>query len=189
MKIDVTRYSGRPADCSGRLAREIACYDLLDSLGIAYDRVDHEAANTVADCEAVEGYLGAPICKNLFLCNRQKTNFYLLLMEGEKPFRTKELSKQIGSARLSFASSEDMETYLGVTPGSVTILGLMNDKDRKVRLILDKSVAEGDRFGCHPCINTSTLNLSMKEIREKFLPHLGVEPTLVDLPDERENTP
>ena len=189
MNIDVTRYTGRPADCSGRLAREVACYDLLDHLGIAYDRVDHEAANTVADCEAVEGYLGAPICKNLFLCNRQKTNFYLLLMEGEKPFRTKELSKQIGSARLSFGSPEDMETYLGVTPGSATILAMMNDQNHRVQLILDRSVAEGDRFGCHPCINTFTLNLSMQEIRQKFLPYLGVEPILVDLPDEREVTP
>lgn len=186
MNIDPTRYAGRPADCTGRLAREVACYDLLDSLGIPYDRVDHDTANTVADCVAVEEYLGAPICKNLFLCNRQKTKFYLLLMEGEKPFRTKELSKQIGSARLSFGSPADMEAYLGVTPGSATILGLMNDREHKVQLILDRSVAEEDRFGCHPCINTSTLNLSMKEIREKFLPHLGVEPLLVDLPDERD---
>lgn len=189
MKIDTTRYVGRPADSTGRLAREVACYDLLDSLGISYERVDHEAANTIADCEAIEEYLGAAICKNLVLCNRQKTDFYLLLMEGEKPFRTKELSKQIGSSRLSFAAPEDMEKYLGVTPGSATILSLMNDREHKIRLILDRSVAEGDLFGCHPCINTSTLKLSMQEIRTKFLPHLGVEPILVDLPDEREATP
>lgn len=189
MKIDTTRYTGRPADCSGRLDREVACYDLLDSLGIPYERVDHEAANTIADCAAVEDYLGAPICKNLVLCNRQKTQFYLLLMEGEKPFRTKDLSKQIGSARLSFASPEDMEARLGVTPGSATILALMNDKEHQVQLILDRSALKEDRFGCHPCINTSTLRLSMEEVRRTLLPHLGIEPILVDLPDEREATP
>lgn len=184
MRIDPTRYSGRPADPTGRLPRELACYDLLDQLGISYDRVDHEAADTIADCVAIEAYLGAPICKNLVLCNRQKTAFYLLLMDGQKPFRTKELSAQIGSSRLSFAPPEEMERLLGVTPGSATILSLMNDKDHQVRLILDKSVADCGRFGCHPCINTSTLRLSMGEIREKFLPHLGIIPTVVDLPGQ-----
>lgn len=147
MRIDPTRYSGRPADPTGRLPRELACYDLLDQLGISYDRVDHEAADTIADCVAIEAYLGAPICKNLVLCNRQKTAFYLLLMDGQKPFRTKELSAQIGSSRLSFAPPEEMERLLGVTPGSATILSLMNDKDHQVRLILDKSVADCGRFG------------------------------------------
>ena len=184
MKIDPTRYVGRPADSTGRLDRELACYDLLDQLGIAYERVDHEAADTIEDCVAIEAYLEAPICKNLVLCNRQKTEFYLLLMDGQKPFRTKELSKQIGSSRLSFAPAEEMERLLGVTPGSATVLSLMNDKDHRVRLILDKSVAEAGLFGCHPCINTSTLRLSMGEIREKFLPHIGVTPTVVDLPCE-----
>lgn len=185
MKIDPTRYEGRPADCTGRIPREVACYDLLDALGISYQRVDHEPADTIPDCEQVEGYLGTKICKNLVLCNRQKTDFYLLLMDGEKPFRTKDLSKQIGSSRLSFAPPEEMEKYLGVTPGSATVLGLMNDTGHKVRLLLDKSIADADRFGCHPCINTSTLNLSMGDIRKVFLPHLGVEPTIVDLPDPR----
>ena len=184
MKIDATRYAGRPTDPAGRLPREIACYDLLDRLGIAYERVDHEAADTIADCVAIESYLGAPICKNLVLCNRQKTAFYLLLMDGQKPFRTKELSKQLGTARLSFAPPEEMERLLGVTPGSATILSLMNDPDHQVQLVLDRSVAECDWFGCHPCINTSTLRLSMQEVREKFLPHLGISPTVVDLPGQ-----
>lgn len=186
MYIDTTLYTGRPADCTGRLEKEVACYDLLDALGISYQRVDHDAADTITACEEVEGYLGAKICKNLVLCNRQKTDFYLLLMDGEKPFHTKDLSKQIGSSRLSFAPPEEMERYLGVTPGSATILALMNDKAHKVRLVLDQSVAETDLFGCHPCINTSSLALSMKEIRRKFLPHLGIEATIVDLPDDRE---
>ena len=186
MKIDPTLYEGRPADPAGRLDREIACYDLLDSLGIPYQRVDHEHADTIPDCKAVEEVLGIKICKNLMLCNRQKTDFYLLLMDGDKPFHTKDLSKQIGSSRLSFAPPEAMEELLGVTPGSATILGLMNDREHKVRLILDSSVTCQTRFGCHPCINTSSLALSMEDVRQKFLPHLGVEPLLVDLPDDRE---
>ena len=186
MTIHPIRFTGRPTGETDRLPQEIACYDLLDQLGISYDRVDHTAAHTIADCAASEKVLGAPICKNLVLCNRQKTSFYLLLMEGEKSFRTKELSKQIGSARLSFASPEDMEAYLHVTPGSATILALMFDRGHRVQLILDRPVAEWVRIGCHPCINTSTLNLSMAEIRNKFLPYLGVEPILVELPEERE---
>lgn len=184
MKIDPIRYAGRPADPAGRIPQELACYDLLDQLGIPYDRVDHDHADTIEDCVAIEEYLGAPICKNLVLCNRQKTAFYLLLMDGQKPFRTKELSARIGSSRLSFAPAEEMERLLGVTPGSATILALMNDRDHQVRLILDKSVAEAEFFGCHPCINTSTLRLSMREMREKFLPHLGITPTVVDLPGQ-----
>lgn len=186
MYIDTILYTGRPANCTGRLEKEVACYDLLDALGISYQRVDHDAADTITACEEVEGYLGAKICKNLVLCNRQKTDFYLLLMDGEKPFHTKDLSKQIGSSRLSFAPPEEMEKHLGVTPGSATILALMNDKAHKVRLVLDHSMAETDLFGCHPCINTSSLALSMKEIRSKFLPYLGIEATIVDLPDDRE---
>ena len=151
MKIDPTRYAGRPADPAGRIPQELACYDLLDQLGIPYDRVDHDPADTIEDCVAIEEYLGAPICKNLVLCNRQKTAFYLLLMDGQKPFRTKELSARIGSSRLSFAPAEEMERLLGVTPGSATILALMNDRDHQVRLILDKSVAAIPASTPPPC--------------------------------------
>jgi len=186
MKIDPRVYDGRPVEAAGRLERELACYDLLDTLEISYQRVDHDPADTIPDCKEVEKYLGIRICKNLFLCNRQKTEFYLLLMDGDKPFHTKDLSKQIGSSRLSFAPPEAMADLLGVTPGSATILGLMNDREHRVKLVLDRSVTDLDRFGCHPCINTSSLALSIAEIRGKFLPHLGVEPLLVDLPDDRE---
>ena len=181
MKIDPTRYPGRPADSTGRLARELACYDLLDQLGIAYERVDHESADTIEDCVAIEAYLEAPICKNLVLCNRQKTEFYLLLMDGQKPFRTKELSKQIGSSRLSFAPAEEMERLLGVTPGSATVLSLMNDKDHRVRLILDKSVAEAGLFACHPCINTSSLKFTTEDLIGKVIPALKHAPKMVKL--------
>ncbi len=186
MYIDPTLYTGRPADPAGRIPQELACYDLLDRLGMAYTRVDHDHADTIEACHAIETVLGAPICKNLVLCNRQRTAFYLLLMEGDKPFRTKDLSKQIGSARFSFAPAEDMEKYLGVAPGSATLLALANDGEHKVQLLMDRALTGWTRIGCHPCINTSTLNLSMAEVEEKLLPALGITPTVVDLPDPRE---
>ena len=160
---------GRPADESGRLEKEIKTYDLLDSLQIEYERVDHEALNTMEACAEVDELLQATICKNLFLCNRQKTNFYLLMMPGDKPFKTKELSSQIGSARLSFASPEDMERLLNLAPGSVTIMGLMNDAENKVQLLVDEDVLKGTYFGCHPCINTSSLKLKTADVFGRFL--------------------
>ena len=158
------------------------CYDLLDSLDIEYFRVDHEHADTIADCELVEGLLGCQICKNLFLTNRQQTDFYLLIMPGEKPFKTKLLSKQIGSARLSFAGPEHMERLLDITPGSVSVLGLMNDREKKVRLLVDRDLLQEENFGCHPCINTSSLRFRTADLFGKILPALGREPTFVDLP-------
>jgi Ala-tRNA(Pro) deacylase len=144
---------GRPQSNEGRLDKEIRTYDFLDSLGVDYERIDHEPAMTMEVCEEVDRVLGATICKNLFLCNRQQTDFYLLMIDGRKQFRTSEVSKKIGVSRLSFASAEDMERYLGVTPGSVSILGLMNDIGRKVNLVIDKDVIAKEYVRCHPCRN------------------------------------
>ena len=183
-KHDMERYKGRPLEQGGRLQKEIACYDLLDQLGISYFRVDHEHADTIEACHAVETVLQSAICKNLFLCNRQKTNFYLLLMEGEKVFKTKELSKQLGVARLSFADAEDLQRLLNITPGSVSILGLMNDTQGQVQLLMDRPIYESKTVGCHPCINTSSLCIETKDLLEKFLPHVRHTPIVVDLPTE-----
>jgi len=173
---------GRPADCTGRQEREIAVYDLLDGLGIVYSRTDHEEANTMEACNEIDRVLGTIMCKNLFLCNRQKTSFYLLMMPGDKPFKTKDLSKQINSARLSFAEAEYMEEFLHIKPGAVSIMGLMNDKEKRVQLLMDREVVESETLGCHPCVNTSSLKLQTKDILEKFLPTVGHEPVIVDLP-------
>ena len=178
-------YHGRPLDLQGRLDKEIRVYDLLDSLGIEYDRTDHEAAGTMEDCLEVDKILGVIICKNLFLCNRQKTKFYLLMMPGDKPFKTKDVSSQIGSARLSFAGEEEMLAYLDITPGAVSIMGLMNDKDNHVQLLIDKPVMESDLLGCHPCVNTASLRMKTKDVIEKFLPAVHHEAIVVDLPDSR----
>ena len=172
---------GRPADTAGRLEKEIRSYDLLDSLGIEYDRIDHEPAMTMEICEEIDRALGATICKNLFLCNRQETDFYLLMMPGDKPFKTKDLSSQIGSSRLSFGSPEYMEQLVDITPGSLSILGLMNDKEGRVRLLIDKDVLSGEYIGCHPCINTSSLRIKTSDMIEKLIPALKHAPTLVEL--------
>ena len=178
---------GRPGNTEGRPDKEIRVYDFLDSLGIAYKRVDHEAAMTMEACEEIDRTLsegvekGVAICKNLFLCNRQATDFYLLLIPGDKPFKTKYLSAQIGSSRLSFAKPEYMEQYLDITPGSVSVMGLMNDKEKKVRLLIDKDLLQDEYFACHPCINTSSLRFKTSDLMEKVIPAMGHEPTMVCL--------
>ena len=173
---------GRPTDCSGRLEREVRVYDLLDKLGIEYERTDHEEANTMEKCNEIDKILDTIICKNLFLCNRQQTEFYLLMMPGDKPFKTKYITKQLGCSRLAFAPSEKMLEYLDIKPGAVSIMGLMNDKDNKIQLVIDKPVVESETLGCHPCVCTSSLKFKTKDIIEKFLPAVHHEPIIVDLP-------
>lgn len=174
--------NGRPASCAGRLPKEIRCYDLLDRLGVEYQRIDHEAAMTMEACAAIDEALNAVICKNLLLCNRQCTVFYLLMMPGDKNFKTSILSKEIGSSRLSFAAPEYMEKFLDITPGSLSVLGLMNDKENQVQLLIDEDVLKGAYFGCHPCINTSSLRIATRDLMETILPALNHQPQIVTLP-------
>ena len=172
---------GRPLNVKERLKKEVRVYDLLDELDIEYWRIDHEVAQTMEDCEEVDRILDAVICKNLFLCNRQKTAFYLLMIPDTKVFHTKDLSAQIGSARLSFASPEYMEEFLDITPGSVSVMGLMNDKEHRVQLLIDEDVLGGEYIGCHPCINTSSLRIRTTDVLEKFLPYVEHPYTVVHL--------
>lgn len=195
----LTIHHGRPADCSGRLEREVRVYDLLDALGIQYDRLDHAPAMTMEVCAEIDAAFErttlsdfqangdthqAIICKNLFLCNRQRTSFYLLMTPGDKKFHTRQLSAQINSARLSFAGEEDMLRYLDVTPGSASVMALMNDKEGVVQLLIDRDVLRCEFVGCHPCMNTSSLRMRVSDLTEKILPALKHEPILVDLTDE-----
>ena len=174
---------GRPENTDNRLDKEIRVYDFLDKLGVQYQRIDHEAAMTMEACEEIDHALGdnTTICKNLFLCNRQKTTFYLLCMPPDKPFHTKDLSAQIGSSRLSFAPEESLWELLRCHPGSATILGLANDTEHRVRLLIDREVYDAPFFSCHPCICTSTLKLKTADVLEKLLPHTGHTPVVVDL--------
>ena len=197
--MTLTIYKGRPGNITGRQEREVRVYDLLDSIGVGYDRLDHAPARTMGVCDAGNAAFGrmtleefkaedsndrtkhAIICKNLFLCNRQKTKFYLLMIPGDKKFLTKNLSAQINSARLSFAGEEDMLKFLDVTPGSVSVLGLMNDHDHIVQLLIDSDVLQSEYVGCHPCINTSSLRMKTKDLMEKVIPALQHEPVIVNL--------
>ena len=166
-------YNGRPDNEEGRLEREIRTYDFLDGLGIPYQRTDHERADNMEACNEIDAILGVIICKNLFLCNRQKTNYYLLMMPGDKKFKTKELSAQINSARLSFADADDMLKYLDIEPGAVSIMGLMNDRDHAVHLLIDEDVLKEEYIGCHPCVCTSSLKLRKDDVIQRFLPATG----------------
>lgn len=172
---------GRPADARTRLMKEQRVYEFLDGLEIDYMRADHEPAMTMEVCEEIDRTLGTAICKNLFLTNRQQTVFYLLMMPGDKVFKTKDLSAQIGSSRLSFGTPESMEQLLDITPGSLSILGLMNDPEKKVNLLIDEDILTGESIGCHPCINTSSLKISTADMTEKIIPALGHEPRIVQL--------
>lgn len=175
--MDLILEKGSPDNLEGRLDKEIRCYQLLDSLGLEYYRCDHPDANanTMEDCLKIDAILDAVVCKNLFLCNRQHTQFYLLMMPVDKVFKTKELSGQLGCARLSFAEPEYMEKYLDITPGSVSVLGLMNDKDNAVQLLVDEDVLKGEFVGCHPCINTSSLKLRTSDIFGKLIKAMNHE--------------
>ena len=177
-------FTGKPTDPTARLDKEMRVYDLLDRLEIDYKRVDHPAAMTMDDCTGADEALGVLMCKNLFLCNRQKTQFYLLLMPGKKPLKTKHLSAQLGCARLSFAAPEDMERLLGVTPGSATVLALMNDRAGAVQLVIDKPLLAEEFLCCHPCRNTSSLKLATADVRDRFLPAVRHMPVIVELPEE-----
>lgn len=174
-------YSGAPEESDGRLDREMRVYRMLSGLGIEFQRVDHEAVPTMEACRGIDQALGIEMCKNLFLTNAQKTKFYLLLMPGDKKFKTKDLSKQIQSARLSFAGEEYMKEYLDILPGAVSIMGLMNDTGHSVQLLIDRDIAREEYLGCHPCVNTSSIRVAMKDVLEKVLPYTGHTYQLVEL--------
>lgn len=180
----MTRQSGRPADTTGRLEKEIRTYDFLDTNHVWYERIDHAAAMTIKDCQEIDAVLEATICKNLFLCNRQETQFYLLMLPGHKKFKTKDISKQLGVARLSFANDSYMEQYLDITPGSVSVLGLMNDTENHVQLLIDKDLVLDEYIGCHPCINTSSLRLKMKDLLDVLLPAMHHSPIYVTVEND-----
>jgi Ala-tRNA(Pro) deacylase len=179
-------FKGRPETNDGRLDKEIRCYDLMDALGMEYWRTDHPDAQafTMEACREIDEVLGAVVCKNLFLTNRQHTAHYLLLMPGDKVFKTKELSSQINSARLSFASPDDMLKYLDIEPGAVSIMGLMNDTEHAVQLLIDEDVLKDEYLGCHPCVCTSSLKIRTVDVIRRFLPAVGHEYQTVRLKGE-----
>lgn len=182
MEISPLYHNTRPE--GELLPQEADAFDLLETLEMAYDRVSSDPADNMEKCAAVSEVLGVPICKNLFLCNRQQTAFYLLTMPGDKPFHTKDLSAQIGSSRLSFAPPEKMEELLNTHPGSASVMGLLFDTEHRVQLVMDRDVYDAEYFCCHPCDNHGSLKIKTSDLLTKFLPHVGHEPIVVDLPRE-----
>lgn len=176
--------NGRPEQDGDRLEKEIRTYDFLDELGIEYQRVDHRALMTMEDAMEADEVLGATICKNLFLCNQQKTSFYLLMLPGEKRFQTKVVSKKLGVSRLSFAGETYMEQLLNLMPGSVSVMGLLNDTKNRVQLVIDKEILTGEYIGCHPCINTASIRFRTKDFMEKILPAMHHEPIVIEWTEE-----
>lgn len=164
--------------------REQPVYDALDALNIAYRRVEHPPAHTMQDCYLVDEGLGAVHFKNLFLCNRQGTDFYLLLLVGDKPFRTKDVSKQIGVARLSFANAQQLEQYLGLTPGAVSPMGLVNDVDRRVHVLVDRDVLKQGHVIVHPNVNTASILLSSADLM-RFVESRGNALTFVTIQERQ----
>lgn len=183
MKEEYKLYEGRPTDAEC-CQSELGVYEFLDELSVPYHTLKHPAAFTIEECNEVRDRVNAPVFKNLFLTNKQQTRFYLLVLPGEKVFKTKYLSAQINSARLSFAGEDQMKHYLGVTPGSVTPMGLINDKDRCVTLLLDEDLKNYPVFACHPCINTASIVLPFEELINRIIPATGHIPVWVTLPWE-----
>lgn len=185
MKSKITIYHGYPtADNDKRTAAEMAVYDFIDGISIEYTTLCHPAVFTMEECEEVRKVLGAPVFKNLFLTNKQQTQYYLLMIPADKPFKTKYLSSQLGCARLSFASSEAMMELLHIAPGAVSPMGLIHDKECRVRLIVDRDLLATDRYACHPCVNTASVVLSLTDLLDKIIPATGHTYTWVDLPIE-----
>ena len=184
MYIDTTIYDGRPESDKGRDRVELECYDFLDALGVKYCRIDHEPTDTMESCREVKSLLGLTVCKNLFLTNRSGKEMYLLLMPGEKSFRTSVVSKLIGTSRLSFGKPELMEKMIHTKPGSASVLGLMYDKEGLVKLVIDRQTISQEYFGCHPCKNTSSIRMRTEDLLEKVLPGTGHEPMIIDIPME-----
>lgn len=180
MYIDRNIYDVAP-DFNGRTEKEIRVYELLNKLGIQFQRIEHDPAFTIDACKDIDEMFGTPLCKNLFLCNATKKKFYMLMMPGDKAFDTKELRSQIGSSRLSFAPGEYMESILDISPGSLTVLGMANDKDNKVQLIIDKAVIDEPFICCHPAVNTASLKIKTEDIMDIFLPYTNHTPIIVDL--------
>ena len=173
-------YKGRPVDIENRQDKEKRCYDFLDGLGVEYEVVDHDEASDMEKCKEIEGALEVKICKNIVLCNRQETRFFLFMMPGDKKYVTKDISKKLDMSRLSFAKENYLKEFLDVTPGSVSVLGLLNDKDNRVELVIDKDVIQADFIRCHPCENTSTLKISTEDFLNKIIPALGKEAKIID---------
>lgn len=152
----------------------------LDNLGINYKKIEHSPAATMEECKKIEEILDNAICKNLLLRTTNGSAYYLLILRNDKQFVTSRISKLLGSSRLSFASGEEMESLLNTTPGSLSILSLIFDKEKKIKLAVDRDAVENEFFCCHPCDNTATLKIKASDITDIFIPSLEIKPVIIE---------
>lgn len=159
-----------------------AVYAMLDRFGIEYQRYDHEPVFTCDEADrAMPAGLGSAHTKNLFLRDHKGRRHWLLVTLCEKQVDLRAFGERVAGERVSFASAERLGKYLGVTPGSVTILGLMNDRERAVELLVDADVWAFDRWQAHPLVNTATLVIPRAGV-ERFLEETGHRPRVVEVP-------
>ena len=172
---DRTIEKNRPETAAG--TTEEAIYDVLEKLGIEFSRLDRIEGDS--ESEEVYGILGIRHLKNLLLCNAQKTNFYLLVMPADVPFKSSVLSKQLGTSRFSFAPEEYLMQFLHAKSGTSSILGLIFDKEHSVKLVIDERILDEKYFGCLPCTDSASLKFERDDILVKLLAFTGHSYTVV----------
>lgn len=145
----------------------------LKKLNVNYEIKEHDALISMDTYELIQKDMGVTIPKNLFLNTQNHQNFYLLIMPGDKKFKTKELSSQINSSRLSFGSDEKLEEFLKCYKGSTSALGLLFDKENKVKLLIDEDLLNKEYLGFHPCNNSFTVKIKTSDLIEKYLPNIN----------------
>ena len=172
-------YKVAPDDKRGELETKV--YETLKKLNIPFERVDNDSVESMEECVEISAKLGAEIRKSIFLCNHKKTGLYLVIMPADKHFDTKTFCAKIGCSRVSFASPECMQEYLGVQPGTATVMGVLNDEARKVQVVIDKEVAEAEWFACNPGANTTHIKFKTSQLLNSFLPSVKHRPIVVTL--------
>lgn len=148
-------------------------YKFLSENNIEFSRVDNDEAVTMEDCIEIDKALDMKTVKTLFLCNRQKTQFYLFVTEGDKPFVTKDFSSALGISRVSFASAEMLDEIIGTKVGATTIFGVLREQAQEVRVVFDKAVCESEWFGCSDGTTSCYMKLKTDDILNKLLPSSG----------------
>ncbi len=172
-------FDGAPEDKRGELETKV--YAEFKELGIDFKRVDNDEAISMEECVEISNTWGAEIRRTVVVCNRQTTNYYLVVMPADKRFDTKTFAHNMECARVSFASEEDMIKILGVSHGNASVVSILNDKDNMVQVVLDKDVADDEYFACNVGINTTHIMFKTDDLINKFLVKEEHNPKIIEL--------
>ncbi|MBO5495601.1 MAG: prolyl-tRNA synthetase associated domain-containing protein [Eubacterium sp.] len=168
-----------PTEFKSTLQQKV--YETLDALEIPFERVDNTPAVTMEDCIEIDEKLKVKTVKTLFLCNRQKTAFYLFVTAGDKPFVTKDFGKALGVSRVSFAPAELLDSMLDTKPGATTVLSTVLDTDNSIRVVIDSEVTGYEYYGCTDGTATSYMRLKTEDVLNKYLPYTNHEYTVIEV--------